>query len=213
MKGSSAGNITQVGDIWPFEASGPQITTVRASGCTRTEITRAAPARALQLDLQGGGPSLLDAGMGQVGAVMEPGPDREQLVAGQGGVIGVEEPVVGVSAGAEVPVAQVLGVHGDEGTRPQAGAGHQVGDEEVEAAVEQSLAEVDGEPHALQLLARPPAEGPAQVAAQQPQRREGPAVAPGGVEGGAGLGVGAHENPAGGQLPRLAVRVPLTDRH
>ena len=66
----------------------------------------------------------------------------------------------------------------------------------MEAAVGQHHAQVDGEAHARQLRARPPAEGAAQVAAEQAQGRVRPPLPPGVLQHGPGLGVGPHHAPA-----------------
>ena len=154
--------------------------------------------------------------MGQVGAVGQAGPDLQPVAQAEPGLVDVEQAVVGVGPGPQVPPPQPLGVHGSEGVAPQPGAGDEVGDEQVQAAVDQHLAQVDRE---AQRLRRPqpatdarPTQRPAQVAAQQAEHGERHAVAPGRLQHPPGLGVGRHHHAVVGQRHAAPPRTPSPSR-
>ena len=77
------------------------------------------------------------------------------------------------------------------------------------AAVDQHRAEVDREaarrrrPSSRRAVA-PAAERPAQVAAEQAERRDRVPGPPGGLDDGPGLGVGSHDHAVGGQQARAS---------
>ena len=128
-------------------------------------------------------------------------------------------PSFGCRRGRDVPLPHVLGVHGhDDPAPPPALAGHEVGDEPVEPAVEQDLAEVaragPRRPRARSRRLVPAAtERAAEVATEQAEGRRRLVRPPGLVDDGAGLGVAAHEDAVVGERARLAPGLTLPDRH
>src|SRR3546814_12959669 len=82
--------------------------------------------------------------MGQVGARLEAAPHLEALVEGEVGVEDVEATVVRMAPRRHVPLAAVLSVHRrDDAAPPPAPLGDQVGDEPVQAPVDQPRTAVE----------------------------------------------------------------------
>ena len=142
--------------------------------------------------------------MGQVGPGGEPPPGLQPLAERQPAVGHVEQAVVGVRLGPEVPGAQPLGVHHrHHATPPPRAPGDHVGHEPVLAAVDERPTQVDREAHGL---GRPEprrvagtAERAAQVAAEQPEHGQRLPRPPGRLDHGAGGGVGADHHAVGRQ--------------
>src|SRR5579859_4555407 len=118
---------------------------------------------------------------------------------------------------AEVPFPVPLGVHRHERPPPEAGAGDQVGYEPVEPAVGDDGAGVDRERHRLfgpqAAGVTGPAERPAQVAAEQPEHRDGAAAVASVLDDRAELGVGGDDDAVVGHGGRRPPRLSLAYRH
>ena len=103
------------------------------------------------------------------------------------------------------------------GPREPAAAGHEVGDEPVQAAVDQDRAQVHVQPgrdvRAEAGLVASPAEGAAEITAEEPERRDLLPCPPGGGDHGPGLGVGAHDHPVLRQRSRAPPVPALLDGH
>src|SRR5207248_4432202 len=132
--------------------------------------------RAVELDLNGGCPTLVDPRVWQVLAVTKPRSHLQPVGEREIGLVNVEQPVVGVTLPADEPRPEKLGVHAGDHVPPPARPGHHMGHEHAEMPVEQDLAQVDRETHGLQgtqprLVTAAP-ERAAQVAAQEPERGE-----------------------------------------
>ena len=156
-----------------------------ASGSTSTSSRRVAPdPLAVEPERRGARPRSRSTAatrrgaqgrMGQVGAEPDPLAGLEQIAEREGAVGHVEQGVVGVGPGAEVPVAQPLGVHHrHRPADPAAVADDGVGHEPVVATVEctrpRSTGNVMASARAQPRLVAQSPEGLAEVAAQQPER-------------------------------------------
>ena len=118
----------------------------------------------------------------------------------------VEKPVVRVAARRNVPLAEVLRIHGGvHPAAPPTPAGHEVGDEPVQPSVDQHGPEVDREVHRLigpqSRFVADAADGAAQVSSEKSQRRYRLTGAPSSLDDAFGLRrhFGRRRRPTGGR--------------
>src|SRR5690606_30444215 len=102
--------------------------------------------RPVELDLDGRRLSCGDPRVREVLAPRQPAACLQPVVEAERAVEDVDAPVVGVGARGHLPTPEVLAVHREhEPAAPEGAPGDEVGDEPVEAAVEEHRTEVDAQ--------------------------------------------------------------------